>query len=330
MRIMPSLAATFGLPLTILTLFLPHSLAAQTSADVGERAQGMAGAFVAVADDASAIYWNPAGLAWPTGSTFDAQIGIAGRLATDAQSGDTRLGFVGAAMPALGIAYYRTAGPISETDLPTASGSGGRQNDGSGELSPRTLATRNFGITVNHTVVNGLVVGSTVRVVRGRIDHFPARTTVDIDAGAIVSAGWVRAGLSARNLRQPEFLTDLDPASLKRQVRVGVALAPRSVSRGVHGPFSLAFDIDLTRTLGVLPASREAAVGGEYWVGEGRVGVRGGVRWNTLEEPNPALSGGVSVKLPGNLPYPLIAEGHMTKWTESGEREWGFGARITF
>lgn len=30
---------------------------------VGARAQGMAGAFVAVADDASTIYWNPAGLA---------------------------------------------------------------------------------------------------------------------------------------------------------------------------------------------------------------------------------------------------------------------------
>ena len=30
---------------------------------VGTRAQGMAGAFVAVADDATATWWNPAGIA---------------------------------------------------------------------------------------------------------------------------------------------------------------------------------------------------------------------------------------------------------------------------
>ena len=44
-------------------LLLPSPTAAQTWSQVGERSQGMGGAFVAVADDASAIYWNPAGLA---------------------------------------------------------------------------------------------------------------------------------------------------------------------------------------------------------------------------------------------------------------------------
>src|SRR4029453_5176655 len=40
------------------------SAAAQVGFEpVGTRAQGMAGAFVAVADDATATYWNPAGLA---------------------------------------------------------------------------------------------------------------------------------------------------------------------------------------------------------------------------------------------------------------------------
>ncbi len=41
---------------------------AQIFESVGTRAQGMAGAFVAVADDATATWWNPAGLA--TGSYF--------------------------------------------------------------------------------------------------------------------------------------------------------------------------------------------------------------------------------------------------------------------
>jgi hypothetical protein len=31
---------------------------------VGARALGMGGAFVSVADDATTLYWNPAGLPW--------------------------------------------------------------------------------------------------------------------------------------------------------------------------------------------------------------------------------------------------------------------------
>jgi hypothetical protein len=49
-------------------LFLPAVAGAQTFGGIGSRAEGMGGAFVAVADDASAVYWNPAGIA--TGATF--------------------------------------------------------------------------------------------------------------------------------------------------------------------------------------------------------------------------------------------------------------------
>ena len=79
------------LPVTFLLSFSPARLSAQTWDRVGERAQGMAGAFVAVADDATAAYWNPAGLA--TGSTFDAQ----------ASGGDEGQRFAGVAMPSLGF-----------------------------------------------------------------------------------------------------------------------------------------------------------------------------------------------------------------------------------
>ena len=46
---------------------------------LGVRAQGMAGAFVAVADDATAAYWNPAGLG--TGDFFSLAAGAVARLA---------------------------------------------------------------------------------------------------------------------------------------------------------------------------------------------------------------------------------------------------------
>ena len=46
-----------------LVALLPPAARAQSDAPVGVRAAGMGGAFVAVADDASAVYWNPAGLA---------------------------------------------------------------------------------------------------------------------------------------------------------------------------------------------------------------------------------------------------------------------------
>ena len=42
---------------------VPSLAAAQIVETVGTRAQGMGGAFVAVANDSSATWWNPAGLA---------------------------------------------------------------------------------------------------------------------------------------------------------------------------------------------------------------------------------------------------------------------------
>ena len=79
----------------LLLIARPASVDAQTFGDIGTRAEGMGSAFVAVADDASAVYWNPAGIA--TGSIFDLQVSVA--------KGSTV--FVGAALPVFGLSYYR-------------------------------------------------------------------------------------------------------------------------------------------------------------------------------------------------------------------------------
>ena len=52
-----------SIALTLLATATARPAVAQTFEVVGTRAAGMGGAFVAVADDASATYWNPAGLA---------------------------------------------------------------------------------------------------------------------------------------------------------------------------------------------------------------------------------------------------------------------------
>src|SRR5262249_55908215 len=70
----------------VVALLWPTAALSQVYESVGIRAQGMAGAFVAVADDASATWWNPAGLA--TGayvsSIFEYETGQDPRRPTDA------------------------------------------------------------------------------------------------------------------------------------------------------------------------------------------------------------------------------------------------------
>jgi hypothetical protein len=274
---------------------------------LGTRAQGMGGAFVAVADDASAVYWNPAGLG--TGATVDAQIEV----------GRQERVFAGLAIPSLGLSYWR---------LPTVLVSGGRQEEGSGEVRLGVLETSSFGITLLQTVVNGIVVGSTMRLVRGQVGAAGARTSFDLDAGVMASVGTVRVGLTARNLRQPEFPVagGSQSVSLNRQVRLGVALVPRSRPSGAHGPFTVAADLDLTKSsLGSKP-QKELALGGEYWLAAGRLGTRVGLRLNTIGDRDPIGSTGVTV----GLPRSMFLEGQVTKGRQTTGKSWGITARVTF
>jgi hypothetical protein len=79
----------------------PVLVCAQTFETIGIRAQGMGGAFVAIADDASATWWNPAGLA--SGALLS---GIVERGMADAPSEDTTVG-LSFVVPSLCLSYYR-------------------------------------------------------------------------------------------------------------------------------------------------------------------------------------------------------------------------------
>jgi hypothetical protein len=168
------------------------SASAQEYEAIGIRAQGMGGAFVALADDATASWWNPAGLA--TGAYLNS-IFEYGRPDDSARPKGVALAF-----PALGVSYYRLniseIQPISSTATNVAN----RQDQGSAGVDLRQLEVTQYGVTVGQSVGSHLVLGSTLKLVRGG-----GNTTGDLDIGVMVSGGIVRAGVAVRNAAEPKL-----------------------------------------------------------------------------------------------------------------------------
>jgi len=288
---------------------------AQTFEAVGVRAQGMSGAFVAVADDATASWWNPAGLA--TGAYLSAVVERS-RItepATPAAAGPasrTTSGSFAVTFPALGLSYYRLRiSEIAEPD-PTAANAANRQDPLTAGSSVRAVAVSQFGVTTGQSIGRHLVVGSTLKLLRaGAVTASSSRssplddadaldvsrhTRADLDAGAMANFGHVRLGATVRNLTEPTFGDEAgERLTLTRQARVGVAVL--SVPNGAREGITAAFDADLTTTPTAVGRVRHVAGGIEGWLAKGRLGLRGGVAANTVDESRPSVSGGVSVSV---------------------------------
>src|SRR6266540_2882650 len=129
----------------------PIAARAQTVESVGTRAQGMGGAFLAVADDATATWWNPAGLA--TGALFNALI----EYDHPRTPPDSSVKGIAVAMPSLGLSYYRL--PINQMRPAASTGDTAERRQDQGVLSV-------YGATVGQSLGTHLVVASTLKLVR--------------------------------------------------------------------------------------------------------------------------------------------------------------------
>lgn len=261
----------------------------------------MAGAFVAVADDATAVYWNPAGLA--TGHFLSV---LVDRSAAEQRGAGTVTGsgtIAALSTNEVAFSYYRL------------------RVDGA-----RSLLTHNVAITGAQFAFPGVSFGTSLRYVRGAAGG-PAggglrgRHAFDIDVGAMIGNDTLRVGLVARNLRRPSLETPGGGVRLARRVRAGLAL------RTVAG-LLLAADLDLTRVGPDAPggARRNAAAGAEHWFGQW-LGVRGGARVN-LEAAEPRLVGAVGLSVA--LTSGVYLDGQLTRGREASERGWGVAARVSF
>jgi hypothetical protein len=330
--------------LTLLALLCsPLNGSAQGLETLGNRAAALS-AFVAVADDASAVAWNPAGLV--LGPIFNVSLDL-GRTTNDpggVPQAETQAGRIGTTLvalgvPPLGLTYYRIASTAvsAGSEVPPAPGRQERQ------VVLRTLVTSHLGATVLQSLGDYVTVGATLKLVRGsvgaervsvqtweegfdraeRLDE-DGSTTGDVDVGAMFAAGRVRAGLLLRNVTTPTFAAgDADVAmTLDRHARVGAAWGDRwpGLARTL-----VAIDADLTRVSHATGERRDIAAGVERWVRGQQLGIRGGVRTSTVGDARPVVSGGVSYAVrPGAYVDAYIARG------SRDDRGWGVAARLAY
>jgi hypothetical protein len=298
---------------------------AQRYEDIGVRAQGMAGAFVAVADDATATWWNPAGLA--TGAFFNSIVEY-DRLQEPRKGGDSagaplpgwrsHAGGVAVAFPALGLSYYRLN--ISEIRPPNSTGAGppGRQDQGVG-LGVSSLEINQFGASFGQSLGEHLVIASTLKLLRAQ-----SETHGDLDVGAMAVFGAARFGLAIRNVTVPEVGSGAAAVVLARQARAGVSLTSAGIGRTDN--VTVALDADLTRARTAVGDERHVSGGIEAWALERRIGLRGGLSANTAGAARPVVAGGASVELRSAV----YLDGEVTVGKDQARRGWGLGLRVTF
>jgi hypothetical protein len=328
----------------LLIIITATDTSAQIVEGVGNRALGMGGAFVAVADDSTATWWNPAGLA--TGPYSDISVG---RSIVDLEKTETssarrdRVSWFSATAPVVGFSYYR----LRITDIQgfgtTGQPSVNRQGTRTG-VSMRSLAAGQFGLTVVQTILPGVHAGATLKYVRGTmrvatddgsrsdsdlldagedLEGGNARNRFDLDAGVMVAAGPVRLGAVMRNISKPNFGTDVAPFALPRQTRLGAAL---DAEQAGGPPLMVAIDADVRTYATGTGDRRVVALGAEQWLWTKRIGVRGGARFNTVGAKDRAATAGGSVAARNGL----YLEGYIVRGGSEAERGWGLGARVSF
>ncbi len=267
--------------------------------DVGSRAVAMGGAYSALAQDATALYWNPAGIAnlKKSEATFSYADWIA----------DTKLSYAGLVIPletfgtiGLSVQSY-SSGDIRETTL--------TKPDGTGRFFDATDLA--FGFTYARAVTDRFSFGGTLKIVREDLANESA-TAFAFDIGSVfrtdfyggLRIAFVMANfgsdmrLSGRDLgstfvnengKSVSTLLETTDWELPLVFRFGLAFDGYKTE---NSRFSLAFDVNDTRDF-----EPRFNAGAEYAFAE-KFYLRGGYRFNYDEESFTA-GAGLALDIPG-------------------------------
>ena len=272
---------------------------------VGPRAVAMGDAFVALSNDASSLYWNPAGIALVTKNEVLFQ--------TTRWVAETNLYYLGLALPmgnfgTFGASFYSfSSGDMEETTT--------AQPDGTG----RTFSTSNLaiGLTYSKLITDRFSVGISVKYITETLSR-ENTSAYAFDIGSIFTTNFLndmKLGIVLSNLGTsmeldgPDLIVNYDVASdVPTNKTVDARLGTQSwdlpltfrIGLGTYvinnDDNSLSMEVDLNDTRDYQPRYN---VGGEYTVkliGKQKVSIRAGYKGN-YDEEGLTLGGGLFLTL---------------------------------
>jgi hypothetical protein len=306
----------------------------------------MGGAFVALSDDATASWWNPAGIAnaaLVSVATERTVTALADGLLPSGPTSQTGVTGFAAGIPSLIMSfYYIRINEIAPITVSTETGDSDRNTDESPATAVRATALQQYGATFGQSFGDHFVVATTVRLVRGGMSaaivpatnvglepaedlDVPTHTTLAADIGAIVAVGPVRVGASMKYLNEPGLGEGAGRIELERQSRAGVALVFGQDS--TTASFAVSADADLMTVSTLAGPVRHFATGAELWLGGRRLAIRGGVSWNVESDEDP-LSGSFGVTVPVGGQWSV--DGAMTLGSDQSRTGWAVGLGLTY
>ncbi|MEW6509847.1 MAG: PorV/PorQ family protein [Bacteroidota bacterium] len=273
----------------------------------GARASSMGGAFVAVADDWSSLYWNPAGIAsLGNGVMFDHTIWFAD-LAYNYVGATVSLGDLGT----LGMSV--TASSVGDMKVTTIA-----EPEGTGEVY--NVSDVAFGLAYGIKLTNEFSIGFNPKLVYQRIWKMSASAlAIDVGVKYITPFKGITLGMAISNFGQKMQMTgqnavvlyDSDPSSSGNNSRIPAELSTGEWSLPLNFRVGVAYHPQLgdmhkiTLAVDAMHPSDDyesVNVGGEYTFND-FVSFRGGYKALFLKDSEESLTLGVGVRQPllGNV-----------------------------
>jgi hypothetical protein len=272
------------------------------SIGIGPRAIAMGGAFSSVANDASAIYWNPAGIAFA--DQFQ------GFFSNTALFAGISLNYIGLIIPAGEIGSF--AASVTAVNFGSIQVTTENQPDGTGEsFAPASYA---FGISFARFITEDFIVGANAKLVTENIYHSNA-TGVAFDIGTIFKTPFygVRFASSISNFGTKMQMSgsdlliryDVDPQRAGSNNTVDANIAtdqfdlPLKLQIGMSKDFIFMENQRFTVLVdGIVPNDNNESVnvGGELALFDDMFSLRGGYKSLFLTDSQEGLTLGVGFK----------------------------------